>query len=271
MALLAKKSLGQHFLRSDKALREMVEAGKVGQGDTVLEIGPGEGVLTEALLTTGARVVVVELDDRAVPVLQARFEKEAREGKFVLIHGDVRDPELLNRLFGEVIVGSYKLIANIPYYITGMLFRMFLEVTPPVRQPSCMVYLIQKEVADNLAARDGKMNTLALAARLYGNPRKVSVVPRGAFLPPPKVDSAIVVIDDISNERIEGFTQEQFFDLVHAGLGSRRKQLLSNIASAGLASRGELEEIFGKLDIDLKVRGEDLSFEKWCDLARAIN
>lgn len=268
--LLAKKSLGQHFLRSDKALREMVEAGKVKAGDTVLEIGPGEGVLTAELLATGARVVAVELDDRAVPVLRERFSAEEEEGRFTLLHGDVRDSELLQNLFGSIIKGPYKLVANIPYYITGMLFRMFLEVKDPVRQPSCMVYLIQKEVADNLAARDGKMNSLALAARLYGDPRKMSVVPKGAFVPPPKVDSAVVVIDNISMERVNGFTQEQYFDLVHAGLGSRRKQLLSNITNAGIAPREKLEEIFAKLGIDLKIRGEDLSFDKWCELVRAI-
>lgn len=272
MSIQAKKTLGQHFLRSDKAVREIVEAGHIETSDIILEIGPGEGVLTEALIKTGATVIVVEMDERCIPILHAKFEKEEAVGKFKLIEGDIRNEELLKKLFGKDYIGKndYKLIANIPYYITGLLFRMFLETKDPVRQPTCMVYLIQKEVAEQLIARDGKLGNLALAAKLYGDPKMVAKVPKGAFLPPPKVDSSIIAIENISRKNIKGFTEELFFNLIHAGLSNRRKMLIPNIVNNMNIKREDLELIFKKIEIDEKIRAEDLSFEKWLELAREI-
>lgn len=273
MSIEAKKTLGQHFLRSDKAIREIVEAGKVTPLDTVLEIGPGEGVLTAALLATGARVIAVEMDERCIPILHERFAREEKEGRFQLLDGDVRDPALLATLFGKTHIGDkpYKLIANIPYYITGLLFRMFLETNPPVRQPTIMVYLIQKEVAEQLVGRGGKLGNLALAAMLYGKPRIVAKVPKGAFLPPPKVDSAIVAIENISRVNIKGFSEKTFFALTHAGLGNRRKMLLANLVNALKLDRQTLTGIFSKIDLDEKVRAEDVPLEQWITLARMID
>lgn len=273
MSIYAKKTLGQHFLKSDKAVREIVEAGKVIPSDTILEIGPGEGVLTEALLQTGATVIVVEMDERCIPILHTRFEKEEKAGKFKIIEGDIRDEALLTKLFGIGYLEDkeYKLIANIPYYITGLLFRMFLETTKPIRQPKCMVYLIQKEVAEQLVARDGKLGNLALAAMLYGSPKIISKVPKGAFLPPPKVDSTIVAIEDISRKNIVGFTDKTFFDLTHAGLASRRKMLLPNLVNNLGYKRDVIETILKEAEIDEKIRAEDLSFSSWIKLAQAFN
>jgi 16S rRNA (adenine1518-N6/adenine1519-N6)-dimethyltransferase len=273
MSIYAKKTLGQHFLKSDKAIREIVEAGKVTPSDTILEIGPGEGVLTEALLKTGATIIVVEMDERCIPILHARFEAEEKEGRFKMIEGDIRDKELLSTLFGKNYLGDkdYKLIANIPYYITGLLFRMFLETEAPVRQPTCMVYLIQKEVAEQLVARDGKLGNLALAAMLYGTPKIISKVPKGAFLPPPKVDSTIVAIENISRKNIVGFTEKLFFDLTHAGLASRRKMLLPNLVNNLGHKRGVVEEVLKEASIDEKIRAEDLSFSDWIKLAQEFN
>lgn len=273
MSIYAKKTLGQHFLRSDKAIREMVEAGKVTDKDTILEIGPGEGVLTEALLKTGATVVVVEMDERCIPILKVRFEKEEKSGKFKILEGDIRDEVLLSKLFGKDYLDDkdYKLIANIPYYITGLLFRMFLETTKPIRQPICMVYLIQKEVAEQLVAKDGKLGNLALAAMLYGIPKIITKVPKGAFLPPPKVDSAIVAIENISRKNIVGFSDKIFFDLTHAGLASRRKMLLPNLINNLGYKREIILSILKEAEIDEKVRAEDLSFSSWIKLAQAFN
>jgi 16S rRNA (adenine1518-N6/adenine1519-N6)-dimethyltransferase len=272
MSIEAKKTLGQHFLRSDKAIREIVEAGKVAPNDIVLEIGPGEGVLTEALLVAGAHVIAIEMDRRCIPILHERFAQEEAEGRFQLLEGDVRDPELLRVLFGKTHIGEkpYKLIANIPYYITGLLFRMFLETTPPVRQPTTMVYLIQKEVAEQLVGRDGKYGNLALAAMLYGKPRIVAKVPKGAFVPPPKVDSSIIAIEDISRKNISGFTEKTFFMLTHAGLASRRKMLFTNLINILKIDRPRLTEIFARAHINEKVRAEDLALTDWVTLAREI-
>lgn len=273
MSIEAKKTLGQHFLRSEKAIREIVEAGKVTKDDTVLEIGPGEGVLTEALLQTGARVIAIEMDQRCIPLLNERFASEAKAGRFALLPGDVRDPELLALLFSKPYLGGkpYKLIANIPYYITGLLFRMFLETSPPVRQPTSMVYLIQKEVAEQLVGRDGKLGNLALAAMLYGSPRIVAKVGKGAFLPPPKVDSAIIAIENISRKHIEGFREKTFFALTHAGLGSRRKMLLANLSRTLGLDRNMLTETFKHAEIDEKIRAEDLTLLQWIALAKALD
>lgn len=272
MSIEAKKTLGQHFLRSDKAIREIVEAGQVAAGDVVLEIGPGEGVLTAALLATGARVIAVEMDQRCIPILYERFAAEEAAGRFQLLEGDIRDPALLRVLFGRTHLGEkpYKLVANIPYYITGLLFRMFLETTAPVRQPTTMVYLIQKEVAEQLVGRDGKFGNLALAAMLYGNPRIVAKVPRGAFVPPPKVDSSIVAIENISRDNIKGFTEKTFFALTHAGLASRRKMLLTNLVNVLKLDRQKLNEIFAQNNINEKVRAEDIALTDWINLAKAL-
>jgi 16S rRNA (adenine1518-N6/adenine1519-N6)-dimethyltransferase len=272
MSITAKKTLGQHFLRSEKAIREIVAAGKVTPSDLVLEIGPGEGVLTAALLATGARVIAVEMDQRCIPLLTERFREEARLGRFQLLEGDVRDPKLLATLFGNEHIGTkpYKLIANIPYYITGLLFRMFLETEHPVRQPTTMVYLIQKEVAEQLVGRGGKLGNLALAAMLYGEPRIVAKVGKGAFLPPPKVDSTIVAIENISRKRIDGFSEKTFFALTHAGLGSRRKMLLANLTHTFNIDREKLMTIFAHAHISEKVRAEDLALADWVALAKAL-
>lgn len=272
MSIEAKKTLGQHFLRSDKAVREIVEAGKVVPGDIILEIGPGEGVLTSALLSKGARVIVIEMDVRCIPILHERFAQEEKEGRFQILEGDVRDPILLETLFSKTYLGDkpYKLIANIPYYITGLLFRMFLETTAPVRQPTTMVYLIQKEVAEQLVGKGGKLGNLALAAMLYGTPRIVAKVPKGAFLPPPKVDSAIIAIEDISRKNIVGFSEHTFFTLTHAGLGNRRKMLLANLVNTLQIERKVLEDIFEKADIDRKIRAEDLELSSWIELATLL-
>lgn len=272
MSIYAKKTLGQHFLRSERAIADIVSAGEVVRTDTILEIGPGEGVLTEALLHTGATVFAIEMDDRCIPILNQRFEKEIQAKRFILLHGDVRDEALLYKLFSPSMIGEkkYKLIANIPYYITGLLFRMFLETTAPVRQPTCMVYLIQKEVADELVGKHGKLGNLALAAKLYGDPLIISKVPKGAFVPPPKVDSAIITIKGISKKHVKNFQEKTYFAVVHAGLANRRKMLLSNLHSHLEIKRSVLEEIFSHLDLDTKIRGEDLPFPLWVKLAEQI-
>ncbi len=273
MSLYAKKTLGQHFLKSDKAIREIVQAGNVTSADIVLEIGPGEGVLTEALLQTGATVFAVEMDDRCIPVLTERFSPYIAQKKFILLHGDVRDGNLLSLLFSPSHIGGtpYKLIANIPYYITGLLFRMFLETQPPVQQPTCMVYLIQKEVAEELVGRKGKLGNLSLAALLYGTPKLISKVPKGAFLPPPKVDSAIIAITNISKQHVQGFTETEYFAVVHAGLAKKRKQLFGNLREHFRIPQEHLESIFTELNIEKSIRGEDLPFPSWISLVQALS
>ena len=190
MEFRAKKSLGQNFLKSKKALEAIVLAGEISENDTVLEIGPGQGALTEKLLETGAKIIAVEKDDRLIEFLKEKFSKEITSEKFEIIHGDILEIDL-DFLKNK----SYKLIANIPYYITGLIFRKFLSGNI---QPEKIVILVQKEIADRIIARDGKESLLSLSVKVYGTPKKIMKVEKENFSPKPKVDSAILLIDTIS-------------------------------------------------------------------------
>lgn len=267
--LRAKKSLGQHFLRSTTAINAIIEAAGLSPKDIVLEIGPGEGALTTRLLAKAGRVVAVETDPRAIAVLDERFKNETENGTLLLINGDIRDTATQERIFAEDALGGhpYKLVANIPYYITGMLFRLFLEKK---RQPERIVFLVQKEVADEIVARDGKEGLLSLSVKVYGTPRIVIRVKREAFTPPPKVDSAVLAITDISRARLDTLSDADYFRVVKAGLAARRKMLLGNLASGLLLPREHLLTLFRELKIEESVRGEDLASGTWIALARMI-
>jgi 16S rRNA (adenine1518-N6/adenine1519-N6)-dimethyltransferase len=266
----AKKSLGQHFLRSKTAIKQIVDAAHLSPDDTVLEIGPGEGALTDALLESGARVVAVETDARCIEKLEERFALAIDKKRLLLIEGDIRNDAVQKMLFNKKYCGTlpYKLVANIPYYITGMLFRLFLET---LRQPTRIVFLVQKEVAQLIVAKDHKEGILSLAVKAYGTPRYVATVKREAFTPPPKVDSAIIAIEDISRARLEGLPDEDYFRVIKAGFGAKRKMLLGNLSKEFGTPRETLETIFRDIGIDAHARGEDLAAPKWLLLAKSIS
>lgn len=265
----AKKSLGQHFLRSKEALQEITQAADIKDGDVVLEIGPGEGVLTEALLFAGAQVIAVETDRRCIEKLHERFREAIRVQHLSLIEGDIRHEKTQRELFKNKFLGAgaYKLVANIPYYITGMLFRLFLE---QLRQPLLLVFLVQKEVAEQIVARDGKESIFSLAVKAYGTPRFVAKVKREAFSPPPKVDSAIIAVTDISRVRLGKLRDEKYFRVVKAGFGAKRKMLFGNLVRGLKLPKEKLAAVFQRLEISEQMRGEDLPVEKWIALAQEI-
>src|ERR1035437_46992 len=177
MNIHAKKSLGQNFLKSKSALTAMIKAGEISAGDTVLEIGPGKGALTEKLLETGAKVIAVEKDDRLIEVLEEKFADQMQNGAFHLVHADILDVDLS-------VLGlknhNFKLIANIPYYITGLIFRKFLEGNV---QPTKLVMMVQEEIADRIIARDNKESLLSLSVKAYGIAKKVMKVDQENFSP----------------------------------------------------------------------------------------
>jgi len=257
-----KKSLGQNFLTSDIVPGWMVEAGEVTTSDTVLEIGPGTGMLTRAILKTGAHVVAIEADPRAILELEANFPKEIENKQLVIHRGDAR--EITPSTLG-LVAGKFKVVANIPYYLSGFLLRLMLESEI---QPEILVFLIQKELATRIV-KDKKESILSLSVKAFGEPHIYKKVSRGHFLPQPKVDSAILAIKNINLGNFKEFTPAFFFTLVHLGLGKKRKQLLANLSIK--YTRDQLQTIFTNLDISLTVRGEDLALDTWLSLVKVLS
>ncbi len=251
--------LGQHFLRSRAVAGRVAEAAAFAPGDTVLEIGPGKGALTRELLARGARVVAVEKDEALCAALHQMFPTEVASGQLRVVEGDVRDntPETLG-------LTTYFLVANIPYYITGEIIRMFLTART---QPQGMSLLVQKEVAERIA-REKKGSILALSVRAYGTPHYVQKVPAGNFSPPPSVDSAILVISDISRAFFQGITEETFFSVVRAGFSAKRKILAGNLSN--VFGQEAVGRAYTTCDIPAKARAEDVPLETWKCLTKAL-
>nr|A5FS52.1 RecName: Full=Ribosomal RNA small subunit methyltransferase A; AltName: Full=16S rRNA (adenine(1518)-N(6)/adenine(1519)-N(6))-dimethyltransferase; AltName: Full=16S rRNA dimethyladenosine transferase; AltName: Full=16S rRNA dimethylase; AltName: Full=S-adenosylmethionine-6-N', N'-adenosyl(rRNA) dimethyltransferase [Dehalococcoides mccartyi BAV1] len=252
--LKARKGLGQHFLISQGVLNKILAAADLKPTDTVIEVGPGLGVLTEELLKRAGQVIAVEVDDKLIDALTEKFKGYPN---FRLIHSDIlkTSPE---EILGQNV--PYKLVANLPYYITSAVLRQFLEAK---LKPESMVVMVQKEVAKNIVAKTGDMGLLTLSIRFYGNPSLVSVVPGGAFYPPPEVDSAIVKIVIPQTTIMEGVSEVDFFKLARAGFGTRRKTLLNALAQGLGISKPVILSLLNGAGIDPARRAETLSMEEW--------
>ncbi len=263
MKLLAKKSLGQHFLNSPHVLSQIIDAGEIKSGENVLEIGPGTGVLTKALLDAGANVIAIEKDSRAMDLLNEKFNKEVVDNRLKIINGDI-----LEENANFVPQKTYKIIANIPYYITGAILEKFLESE---NKPQKMVLLVQKEVADRILAKDGKESILSISVKAFGTPKIIAKVPKGAFLPPPTVDSAILAIENINNSNFVESSLEisRFFEIIRAGFAHKRKFLIRNLEV--VTDEDKLKNIWSKLKLDEKIRAEDINCDKWILIAKEIN
>ncbi len=260
--MLKKKSLGQNFLKSESAISAIIDASSIVPSDVVLEIGPGEGVLTQQLVKLAGKVIAVEKDRRLIPFLTEKFAKEISASKLDFLEKDILefDP---NELSAYKL--PYKVIANIPYYITGQILRMFLETS---NQPVSMTLMVQKEVADRIVARDKKESLLSLSVKAFGEPRYIKTVKAGSFVPAPNVDSAILLIENISKERLVGVDEALFFKVIHAGFAHKRKQLLPNLSS--IYKKEDILRAFEKLGIPPKVRAEDLNIKTWIEFCSII-
>ena len=262
-----KKSLGQNFLNSPRVLSRIVdEVDPIGT-DIILEIGPGLGALTEKLLHFVAKVVAVEKDDTLYSMLHEKFAAAIEKKQLDLIHGDILefDPELL-RFYKDF---DYSVVANIPYNITGLIFRKFLTAD---YQPNTMVVLIQKEVATRILARDGKESLLSLSVKAYGTPKLVTHVSRGNFTPAPNVDSSVLKIEDISRNKFKNSNiEELFFKLIHAGFAHKRKVLIKNLLDENIGTRHLWEEAFTKRKLVITTRSEDLTVDDWIFLAESVD
>lgn len=251
----AKKSLGQNFLMHRSTAARIVQASGISNTDTVVEIGPGTGMLTRELLAKAKRVIAIEKDDTLIPVLSETFATEIKNKTLKLEHGDVRTTRITEK--------SYHVVANIPYYITGEIIRQFLTAS---NKPASMTLLVQKEVAERIV-RSKKESLLSLSVKVFGTPKYCFTVPRGAFVPSPNVDSAVLHIRNIQKP-FSPAKEKQFFALLHAGFAHKRKLLIKNLS--GVASASALSEAFAVVGISEKARAEDLSLESWKKLTATL-
>ncbi len=264
--MYAKKSLGQNFLHNQGVIRTVVISAGVFAGAHVLEIGPGHGALTAEMLAAGLRVTAVEADKNLCEILEKRFETEITAGTCVVIHADITEYDESQMIMTSGDRG-YHVIANIPYYLSGFIFRKFLSSN---HQPKSMTLVVQKEVAERIVARDDKESLLSLSVKVYGNPIVKGKISAGSFSPAPKVDSAIIHIADISKKNFTNQTQEElFFKIIKTAFAHKRKQLVTNLKPI-INDLGEekLDKIFSELNLPETVRAEDINLSQWLALTR---
>ncbi|MFA6353968.1 MAG: 16S rRNA (adenine(1518)-N(6)/adenine(1519)-N(6))-dimethyltransferase RsmA [Candidatus Paceibacterota bacterium] len=282
----AKKSLGQNFLKSEIALKKIVEAGEIIKSDVILEIGPGKGALTEKLLQVGSKVIAVVKDHELFEFLKTKFEKEIKEKKLILINDDILSCNI-EKIIKNVVLKSiaqadelsianfqqkimcgfqnnifnnfyYKIIANIPYNITGAILKKFLTTE---NQPERMILMVQHEVAKRIVARDEKKSILSISVKAYGEPKIIAKVDKRYFSPSPKVDSAIIAIKNISRKifKENSINEKRFWEIVKAGFAHKRKKLSSNLKNERISA---IKTLGNK-------RAEELTLEDWIMLAKS--
>ena len=249
-----KKSLGQHWLHDESVLAAIADCAGVQAGDAVLEVGPGLGTLTKELLSRGAKVTAVEFDQNLATNLAKTLGTSGPVEGLEVVNQDILQFDLTQLLPG------YKVVANIPYYLTSNLIRVLCESTNPFSQAAI---LIQKEVAERVAAGPGQMSILSVSAQYYCEVSLGPVVPAELFTPPPKVDSQVLVLQYRRNPLYEDVDTKQFFRLVKAGFSQKRKTLV-NALSGGLAiSKNEAKTLLEAADIDSGQRAQALSLDDW--------
>ncbi len=273
-----KKSLGQNFLVDESHLARIAAAADLTGDDTVLEVGPGLGVLTRHLAAQAGRVVAVELDDRLIPVLQELF---ADQPHVSFVHADILkvDPaELVAGGRWQVAGDSpnpqspipnpqYKVVANLPYYITSAVLRHLLESAQP---PTLAVVMVQREVAQRIVAGPGDMSLLAVGVQFFAEAKIVHKVPAGAFHPRPKVDSAVLRLDVRPQPAVTDVEPGWYFEVVRAGFGQKRKQLRNSVAAGLGMAKEAVEAGLISAGIDPQRRAETLSLAEWGALAKVL-
>ena len=265
----AKKGLGQHFLVDEKVLETILAASELIPSDTVIEVGPGLGLMTAELARRAGWVIAIELDNRLAEILRETIQRE----NVVILNEDVlgTDPATLfqHRAPGfPPGFNSYKVVANLPYYITSPVLRHFLEA---LVKPQTMVVMVQREVAEAICAEAGQRSVLSIAVQFYGKPSIVAKVPAAAFFPAPEVDSAVVKIDVYRHPPVAVDNVEGFFKLVRAGFTAARKQAVNSLTRGLGLPKGEVQQLLAKASIDPQRRAETFSLEEWAELWRIFS
>lgn len=260
--LWTKKSLGQNFLVNSQVLKKIVDAADLKKDDEILEVGPGLGVLSVELASRVKKVTAIELDQRVLPILRENLEPYKN---VEVIHGDA--------LKIPPPAYHYKLVANIPYYITSPLLRHYLELPEKsektFQRPSHIVLLIQKEVAEKICAKEGDHTILSLQVQLFGKPSIVSTVSKSSFFPQPKVDSAILKIETYTEPLISNITI--FFKLIKAAFAQKRKTLLNSLQNRFQVSKETIIHALKQAEIDPSERPQMLSISQWEKLGNAFS
>lgn len=259
--LWAKKSLGQNFLVDENALNTIIESAELKPTDQIIEVGPGTGFLTEKLIKKAQSVTAIEYDADMVNVLNKKFKKAEN---LEIIHSDILKINL--SAIRDQWSGAYKVVANIPYYITSPLLKFFLQAE---KQPELMVLLVQKEVAEKVCGLTSK-SLITIETQLFGQPEIIDIVPAKSFHPAPKVESAILKINVHNQPLIKASELKAFLRIVKFGFSQKRKKL-SNTLSAGLHMKpAEIKSILEKADIDPDLRAEHLEIEDWKNILKVL-
>lgn len=258
--LRPSKAYGQNYLISDKPIRDMIAAGELTHDDTVIEVGPGFGVLTEAVAPLVHHIISFEIEKKLQDYWQKKQKEQANIqivwGNFVYQFPDLQ----------QTFPQGYKVLANIPYQITSQIIRMLLEAQ---NKPERIIVMVQREVSDRICAKPGDMSLFAVSVQYYGEPKMVCKVPKGNFFPAPKVDSAVLMIKNISTPH-NTFSDEQFFEVVRAGFSHPRKQLWSNLAEKYPQKKEAIKQLLQTVTGNEKIRAEELSVDQWKQLVAQL-
>lgn len=250
--------LGQHFLNNPLIVDKIIKASQIQPTDIIIEIGPGEGVLTEKIILKSKQLIAIELDDKLRDNLEEKFKNQKN---IDLIFEDILKINL-PKLLAEKNIHHYKVIANIPYYITSKIIRLFLETA---HQPDELVLMIQKEVAQRIVAPKGKMSILSTSVQYYAQAEILFDVTKDNFNPPPKVDSSVIKISNI--KKSNPLKDKQFFKVVRAGFCARRKTLINNLSNSFHIDKKDIEKILLQIDLPANTRAQELSVDDWKKLS----
>lgn len=251
-----KKNLGQHWLKDETVLKEIISLLDIKNDETIVEIGPGKGALTKYLIKERIKLIAIEYDESIIPYLSKKLNSE----KFQIINSDFLEYNL------EDLPKDYKIIGNIPYYITGKIIKNCLVTN---NKPSLIVLLIQKEVAERLVSKPGEMSILSTMSQFYSDIKLGPVIEVEKFDPSPKVDSQVVIIKPNNNSYDQTF-QKSFERVVKAGFSARRKKLHTALSGGLNISINDAKDLLSKVNINSNLRAQDLAIDDWLKLAKLI-
>lgn len=262
MFIPPRKSLGQNFMVNPHILDKIVSAADINKNDIILEVGPGTGNLTKKLAEKAKKVIAIEKDHRLIEPLREHLSKEHEN--IEIVEGDILK---MLPAHWSLLSDPYKIVANIPYYITSHFLRKIFEEFP---QPTLIVLTIQKEVARRIMAKPPDTNLLALSVQYYAEPEIVGIISKNNFRPIPKIDSAIIRLKPKSNEHRDKEQEDKLFELIRIGFSEKRKKLAGLLSKKhGLTKEG-IAEAFQKAGVDINARAQNLSLEQWGKISEAL-